>query len=136
MSGIEPVGLWQAITRQALQPGQPDLTNRQTAILLMVHTEPGPHTVRGLAGQLGLGKPAVVRALDTLSAAGLLTRTPDPDDRRSVRVEPTRAGALMIADMSAAIAVHLARTIRAATAGASAPTAAAPAGGDLTLKTG
>jgi DNA-binding MarR family transcriptional regulator len=114
MTPASPVSLWQAITSQALAPGQPDLTNRQTAILLSVHTEAGPHTVRGLADRHGLGKPAVVRALDTLSHAGLLKRVPDPADRRSVLVEPTEAGAHLIADMSAAIALFLARSMRAA----------------------
>jgi DNA-binding MarR family transcriptional regulator len=114
MIQTSPVSLWQTITSQALSPGQPDLTNRQTAILLTVHTEPGPHTVRGLAERHGIGKPAVVRALDTLSQAGLLRRAPDPSDRRSVLVEPTEAGAHLIADMSAAIATFLAGALRGA----------------------
>src|ERR1700754_2806357 len=49
----------------------PDLNARQAAILMRVALEPGPHTVRGLAEALSLGKPAVSRALDALGGYGL-----------------------------------------------------------------
>jgi DNA-binding MarR family transcriptional regulator len=121
---IDPVSIWRTITSEALGPGRVDLTNRQTAILLTIHTEPGPHTVRALAARHGLGKPAVSRALDTLGEAGLVQRVPDPADRRSVLAEPTAEGAALIADMSAAIAVQLNQVMRAAVgAGASVPLA-------------
>jgi hypothetical protein len=32
-----------------VRSGQPDLTNRQMALMLLVYLTPGPHTVRGLA---------------------------------------------------------------------------------------
>jgi excinuclease ABC subunit A len=47
------------------------LTARQTALMLTVYLEAGPHTVRALAQRLGVGKPAVVRAIDTLQDVGL-----------------------------------------------------------------
>ena len=36
-----------------VRSGQPDLTNRQMALLMLVYLTPGPHTVRGLAHILG-----------------------------------------------------------------------------------
>ena len=123
---IDPVSIWRTITSEALGPGRVDLTNRQTAILLTIHTEPGPHTVRALAARHGIGKPAVSRALDTLGEAGLIQRVPDPADRRSVLAEPTTEGAALIADMSAAIAVQINQVMRAAM-GAPVTASAAPA---------
>lgn len=100
--------VWRGINARALSARGPDLTARQTAILLTVHLDAGPHTVRGLAEALSLGKPAVVRAVDTLEAAGLLARTPDPADRRSVFIIATETGATRLAAMAGDIARALA----------------------------
>jgi DNA-binding MarR family transcriptional regulator len=43
--------------------GDPDLSARQLAVLLTVHLTDGPHTVRGLAAELNVSKPAITRAL-------------------------------------------------------------------------
>jgi hypothetical protein len=40
-----------------VRSGQPDLTNRQMALMMLVYLTPGPHTVRGLAHILGVSKP-------------------------------------------------------------------------------
>jgi len=45
-----------------------------------------------LADDLGLSSGAMTNRLDRLEAAGLLRRLPDPDDRRSLKVELTDAG--------------------------------------------
>ena len=71
----------------------PDLTNRQMALLMLVYLTPGPHTVRGLARMLGVSKPVVTRALNTLGALGYLRRERDQDDRRNVFVVRTNDGA-------------------------------------------
>ena len=73
--------------------GEPDLTNRQMALLMLVYLTPGPHTVRGLARVLGVSKPVVTRALNTLGALGYLRRERDQDDRRNVFVVRTSNGA-------------------------------------------
>ena len=57
-----------------VRSGQPDLTNRQMALLLLVYLTPGPHTVRGLAHILGVSKPVITRALNTLGTLGYLAR--------------------------------------------------------------
>ena len=70
----------------------PDLTARQMTALLTVYLMAGPHTVRGLAADLNVSKPAITRALNRLGEFDLVRRKPDPSDRRSVLVSQTRTG--------------------------------------------
>jgi len=76
-----------------VRSGQPDLTNRQMALLLAVYLTPGPHTVRGLAHLLGVSKPVITRALNTLGTLGYLRRERDETDRRNIFVAQTDSGA-------------------------------------------
>lgn len=78
----------------------PDLTVRQTAILLTVYLEPPPHTVRGLAGKLSVTKPVITRALDTMGRLELLERRRDPEDLRNVLVRRTVKGSLFVSRMA------------------------------------
>ena len=75
-----------------VRSGEPDLTNRQMALLMLVYLTPGPHTVRGLASNLGVSKPVVTRALNTLGSLGYLRRQRDQDDRRNIFVVRTEDG--------------------------------------------
>jgi len=75
-----------------VRSGRPDLTNRQMALLLAVYLTPGPHTVRGLARMLGVSKPVVTRALNTLGTLGYLRRERDETDRRNIFVARTDQG--------------------------------------------
>jgi DNA-binding MarR family transcriptional regulator len=108
----QALGLWLDVTSHAVRADGPDLTARQTALLLTVYLEPGPHTVRGLAKRLGVGKPAVVRALDSLSEAGLLQRVSDPADRRNVFIVGTEQGTLQLGDYARNIARNIAQIAR------------------------
>lgn len=90
---------WYRVLRRALAERLPDLTTRQLALLLHVGLNGGPHTVRGLAEQLGFSKPAVTRALDRLTALGWLLRARDPLDRRSVLVSMTDGGRAFLGDL-------------------------------------
>ena len=45
---------WMRALIQYVRSGEPDLTNRQMALLMLVYLTPGPHTVRGLARTLGV----------------------------------------------------------------------------------
>jgi DNA-binding MarR family transcriptional regulator len=65
-------------------------------VLLTVYLEPPPHTVRGLAAKLGVTKPVITRALDTMGRLQLLTRRRDEADRRNVIVQRTVKGALYV----------------------------------------
>ena len=75
-----------------VRSGQPDLTNRQMALMMLVYLTPGPHTVRGLASTLGVSKPVITRALNTLGSLGYLRRVRDEADRRNVFVAKTSTG--------------------------------------------
>ena len=83
-----------------------DLSARQPAILLTVYLELPPHTVRGLAQQLGVTKPVITRALDTLGKLGLLTRKRDEADRRNVVIQRTVAGALAVERLADLVTEH------------------------------
>ncbi len=70
------------------------------ALLLTVYLVEPPHTVRGLAAALGVTKPAVTRALDTLSRHGYVRRRRDASDKRNVLVQRTVAGAVFVKDFA------------------------------------
>lgn len=75
-----------------VRSGDPDLTNRQMAILLLVGQTQGPHTVRGLASRLTVSKPVVTRALNKLATLGFLRRQRDEADKRNIFVSVTERG--------------------------------------------
>jgi DNA-binding MarR family transcriptional regulator len=112
----QALSLWLDVTAQAVKAKGPDLTARQTAMMLTIYLEPGPHTVRGLAKKLGVGKPVIVRAIDALSDAGLLTRMPDPADRRNVFIEGTDFGASQLGEYARNIARNIAQIAAQTTA--------------------
>lgn len=88
--------LWQRVCLAQILDDRPDLSLRQMAVLLIVYLEAPPHTVRGLAARLGVTKPVITRALDSLGDMGLLERHRDPADRRNVLVARTVEGALHV----------------------------------------
>jgi DNA-binding MarR family transcriptional regulator len=88
--------LWHDVMLDLVRDGEADLSARQLSILLTIYLEPPPHTVRGLAAKLGVTKPVITRALDTMGAAELVTRRRDEDDRRNVIIQRTVAGALWV----------------------------------------
>lgn len=77
----------------------PDLSARQLGVFLTCYLEDGAHTVRGLAAELNVSKPAITRALDRLGELDLARRKVDPSDRRSVLVQRTLKGAAFLRDM-------------------------------------
>ena len=88
----EALNLWRRVTVSTVRSDAPDLTARQLAVLMTVRLQPAPHTVRGLASTLNVGKPAITRALDTLSRLGFVQRRRDPKDGRNVFIEGTDKG--------------------------------------------
>ena len=84
---------WMNTLVDYVRSGEPDLTNRQMALLLVVYLNPGPHTVRGLARGLNVSKPVVTRALNRLGALGYLRRQRDDRDKRNIFVARTTEGA-------------------------------------------
>ncbi|MFM8345878.1 MAG: MarR family winged helix-turn-helix transcriptional regulator [Betaproteobacteria bacterium] len=63
--------------------------------LLMLVAEHGHLAPKGLAKMLSLTAPKLSMVLDRMQARGLIDRTPDPLDRRSVQVTLTEEGVRM-----------------------------------------
>ena len=93
LSSEQPLSRWMGALVDYVRSGEPDLTNRQMALLLIVYLEAGPHTVRGLARNLGVSKPVVTRALNRLGSLGYLRRERDDNDKRNIYVARTVEGA-------------------------------------------
>ena len=77
----------------------PDLSARQLGVFLTCYLQDGAHTVRGLAAELHVSKPAITRALDRLGELDLARRKIDPLDRRSVLVQRTLKGTGFLRDL-------------------------------------
>ena len=96
MAAADILSTWRDVISDAVRNDGPDLSMRQWAILLSVYLNPGRHTVRALARDLNVPKPAVSRALDALSILGFVKRVRDPDDKRIVLVQKTADGAVYV----------------------------------------
>lgn len=96
----QALDLWRQVLARSLAANGADLTARQMLLLLTVYRTDGPHTVRGLAGTLGISKPAVTRALDRLGQLELARRKRDEKDRRNVLVQRTVKGSVFLADFA------------------------------------
>ena len=94
----------------------PDLSARQLGVFLTCYLQEGAHTVRGLAAELNVSKPAITRALDRLGELDLARRKVDPADRRSVLVQRTLKGAAFLRDLRSIMAEAHARPARLAAA--------------------
>jgi DNA-binding MarR family transcriptional regulator len=88
--------LWHDVMLDLVRGGELDLSARQTVVLLTLYLEPPPHTVRGLAAKLGVTKPAITRALNSMGKHGLLARRRDETDKRNVVIQRTLRGALAV----------------------------------------
>jgi DNA-binding MarR family transcriptional regulator len=93
---LQALTLWHGVTLDLVHDGEHDLSARQMAVLLTIYLETPPHTVRGLARKLGVTKPVVTRALDTMGKLDLVSRRRDEADRRNVIVQRTVKGALAV----------------------------------------
>lgn len=100
MSERDALNLWRRALSSYVRTSDGDLTARQQAILMTVALSAGPHTVRGLAADLDLAKPAVTRALDALEKAGFVRRRRDENDLRSVLIERTVEGMTWLRDFA------------------------------------
>lgn len=64
--------------------------------LLVVLSSYGPSKLADLADALGVNPSTATRTVDRLIAAGMVTRSPNPESRREVVLELTRAGARLV----------------------------------------
>ena len=79
----------------------PDLTSRQFGVFLICYLRDTPQTVRGLAAEMKVSKPAITRVLDRLAEFKLIRRKADPNDGRSMVVGRTLAGTTYLRDLRA-----------------------------------
>lgn len=103
----EALQLWYKANLSTVRDDYPDLSARQLVILLAISTDKGPHTVRGLASLLSITKPAICRALDSLSRYKMAQRVVDQKDRRNVFIMPTERGINYLAELSETIMQQL-----------------------------
>jgi DNA-binding MarR family transcriptional regulator len=96
LTASQALGLWHGVSLEQVRLDKRDLTLRQMAILLHIYLVPPPHTVRGLAATLGVTKPVITRALDTMGEMQLVDRIRDDRDRRNVIIKRTVVGALYL----------------------------------------
>ena len=97
---IKQLMLWRDISAYTVQKFGFDITNRQVLVMLSVYLEPGFHSVKSLSELLGISKPAICRALDQLSKAGLVKRKRDDADRRIVYLQRTVKGSVTLSEFS------------------------------------
>ena len=88
--------LWHDVALSMVRDDEPDLSLRQISILLTIYLEAPPHTVRDLARKLGVSKPVITRALDSMGKLELVSRRRDDKDRRNVLIQRTVKGALYL----------------------------------------
>jgi len=100
---LQALELWRNSLVASVRGDSPDLSARQMALLLCVYLGQGPHTVRGLAKDLKISKPAVSRALDRLGELSYIRRERDDLDRRNVLVQRTPSGAKFLVDFASLI---------------------------------
>ncbi|MCG8511627.1 MAG: MarR family transcriptional regulator [Rhodospirillales bacterium] len=96
LSDMQALDLWRRSVLEGVRRDSPDLSARQMAVLLTVYLTPPPHTVRGLATELAVSKPAITRALDRLSEFEMIRRKRDEADRRNILVQRTIRGSVFL----------------------------------------
>ncbi len=104
LTSAQSLQLWHDVALAQVHGEEPDLSVRQMSILLTIYMEAPPHTVRGLAQKLGVSKPVITRALDSMGKLGLVTRRRDETDKRNVLVQRTVKGVLYLERLSDLIA--------------------------------
>lgn len=100
MDPTNALRLWHDVSLDLVRGDGPDLSPRQIAILLTIYLDPPPHNVRDLAKTLGVTKPVITRALDSMGQLDLVSRRRDDEDRRNIRISRTVEGALYVEQLS------------------------------------
>lgn len=96
LTTAQALTLWHHVALAMVKDDEPDLSVRQMSILLTIYLEAPPHTVRDLAAKLGVTKPVITRALDSMGKLDLVSRRRDEKDKRNVLVQRTVKGALYL----------------------------------------
>ena len=96
--------LGRVVDRVVADPEMPDLTLRQLGVLMRVEAAKAPLSVRNLAPELNISKPAITRAIDRLADLGLVERKQAIEDRRLIAVRATAKGVGYLHKIDRAIA--------------------------------
>ncbi|HEY6960993.1 MAG TPA: MarR family transcriptional regulator [Gaiellaceae bacterium] len=83
--------LTRAIARRVGVEDNPPMTATQRLTLVEIGLD-GPLRVNDIARRIGVSTPTASRAVDALVDHGLVTREPDPTDRRALRVDLSDEG--------------------------------------------
>jgi DNA-binding MarR family transcriptional regulator len=98
------------LARRMRQQVGAGLTPTQGAALVTIDCH-GPLTPSELAAREKIQRPTATRVLARLEEAGLVTRTPDPDDRRSSLLSSTPAGRELLDSVRDRKDMYLARRL-------------------------
>ncbi|MEK6746747.1 MAG: MarR family winged helix-turn-helix transcriptional regulator [Rickettsiales bacterium] len=97
---IRALSFWHGVTSTALKTMPVDLSARQTAVLLNIYLMPPPHSIKSLAEELMISKPAICRAVDALENAKLIKRIRDKQDKRNVIIQRTVKGSVYLSEFA------------------------------------
>ena len=78
------------LNRLFLKHASVDVARTEASVMAAISD--GPRRITELAGFAGVTQPAITMMVNRLQERGWVTREPDPDDRRAVRVALTPAG--------------------------------------------
>lgn len=93
----EALTWWMRSLTRYVRSNEPDLTNRQMALMFIIYKTEGPHTVRTLSVPLLAPKPNISRLLTSLAMLSFVKREPDRTDRRNVFFVKTDKGRAFLA---------------------------------------
>ena len=93
--GSSPAALasrFSAVAHNFIADGPAERADRARRKLLTAIGEREPATLKQVAAAVRRGEPAVSRSVDALVRAGLVDRSPDPDNRRRLAMRLSDAG--------------------------------------------
>ena len=93
--GSSPAALaarFSAVAQAFIADGPAERAERARRKLLSAIAEREPATLKQVAAAVRRGEPAVSRSVDSLVRAGLIDRSPDPDNRRRLAMRLSEAG--------------------------------------------
>ncbi len=99
-SSLKALAFWHQVVSRSLKNMQCDLSARQTGIMLTVYLMPPPHSIKSLAEELQISKPAVCRAIDALEQMKFVKRVRDAKDKRNVLIQRTVKGSVYLSDLA------------------------------------
>ncbi len=98
--------LFNKALREVSGGASPDLTPRQSAMLVRICLARSAPSVKELAEASGCTKVVAARSIDILDAHGFILRRPDRQDRRNIVVVPTAEGMGLLAAVADRVAAE------------------------------